>query len=153
MKKLFLFLTSLAGLAAIIVFASGCQDGTTSEITDFVGAGLAAFMNDEITEMYVDQTANPDLHGDFFDEDVLSEVRELVSTATFQKTDEPKHGNEPGSYVTPYIKFTSAESEYIFMIEGSTLCIIINGEKTYYNSNIRPEINNLISDIIEKEFS
>lgn len=152
MKKstLTAFLFILTVLVAFV--AVGCGDDS-SEITDFVGAGLAPFMNDEITGMYVDQTANPNLKGDFSDEEVLSELRELISTATFQETDKPKRGNEPGSHVAPYFKFMSAESEYVFKIEGDTLCIKVNGESKYYNSSIRPEVEELISDVIEKEFS
>lgn len=152
MKKSTLTAFLLVLTVFVSVTAVGCGD-EPSEITDFVGTGLAPFMNDEITGMYVDQTANPNLKGDFSDEEVVSELRELISTATFQETDPPKHGNEPGSYVTPYFKFTSAESEYVFMIDGDTLCIKINGESKYYNSSIRARVEQLISDVIEKEFS
>lgn len=152
MKKTTLTAFLLILSVFISVAALGCGDDS-SEITDFVGAGLAPFMNDEITGMYVDQTANPNLKGDFFDEEVLSELRELVSTATFQETDKPKRGNEPGSHVAPYFKFTSDESEYVFMIDGDTLCVQINGESKYYNSSIRAKVERLISDVIEKEFS
>lgn len=146
-----LFIVLLCALiASVVVNIITLRKCDRSRIMNVYDIGLGDLLNSEVKEMYVDEGSNPDLKGEFYDDGVIEDVREVLLSGCFQQASEPVIDSAPGSGVHPYFRFQTENVVYSLGIKGNVLSVTIDGEKQFYYTNVRHRIGKIINDAVKK---
>lgn len=125
----------------------------SGRIMDVYDIGLGALMNREPEEMYLDEGSNPELKGEFYDGNVLKDIREILLNGCYQSAPELVPDSAPGSDVCPLIRLKTADAVYSIAVKGGVLAVTIGGETKYYYTNITHRIGGIINDAAIREFA
>lgn len=106
--------------------------------------GLGYFFSDEMTKMHIMAACNPNWTGDFYDESVLIEFKEILSSATFQKGEKYEPSPDSVGDDGNSISFTSERTKYYFSLQGGTFEVTIGDETGYYYTNAYHDMSELI---------
>lgn len=157
MKKTIQFiLTIFAAVMSVVAVVLGIINLARSERYVIYGAydiGLNNFFYDDMTAMYVDEGHNPYLRGDFYDESVLTEFSNILSSATFQQGEKYESSSDELGGGSSWITFTSERATYCFSLQGGTLEVSIGDETYYYYTNAYHSISNMIYQTALSKFS
>lgn len=156
-KKIIPIITLIVSIVALSLSIVAIQQNKQYEILDAYDVGLANFLEGEVIGMYHGCT-NPTLRKEFFDENILQELRDALRQATFQEVKVNQHvkSNAPGSGYFSYLRFTTSENYYSFFVEQNVIELKINGvESNTYKSNVcylvRKIINKVQMSLINEE--
>lgn len=145
-------LVTVVSIVAIVFSSIAIATRNDQKILDAYQVGLKGFFEDNITRMYIDSGHNPNHMGEFSDEAVLNEMRSLLKTAVYQKTDPYKPDHKLGSDSFAYIEFDTNENKYYFSVAVNKLHISINTDSSYYNCNVSSLTKELINETLDALF-
>lgn len=152
MKKshIVLTITSIVlAVAALVVGIVAIVESRQKPITDAYQIGLGFFFEDTITEMYVDGGYSPNVIGNFYDETVLTKVRDIFKVGCFQEASGIKNIFDTGDTVTSIIVFTGQMAEYGFSFGNGLVRVRIDDSDTCYYTNIGYVMEKIILDVSE----
>lgn len=144
---------SCALLASVCITIITLRKSGSGRIMDVYDIGLGGLMNLEVEEMYLDEGSNPELKGEFYDENALKEIREILLNGCYQSAPEPALSSAPGSDVCPFIRLKTADAVYSIAVKGGVLAVTTGGETKYYATNISHRIGGIINDAAIREFA
>ncbi len=107
---------------------------------------------DDITATYVNEGSNPDLRGEFNDPELVEQALNILYSGCYQRGRRPKFNKSPGSGTFPFIRITTNKHTYGIAVFAEQLRISIDGESSYYYSNVNYEFWALIDEILETHF-
>ena len=121
-------------------------------IMDYHQVGLSSLINDDITEMFVDQGNDPDLQGVFSDEQFAQKICDVLKKGCYQACPRFNSNDAPGSHSHPFVRFTTESHTFAIVVFQEKVKISIDGSSEYYYSNISKELETIIYDILEEHF-
>ena len=145
---LIFILLSLILIASIVVNVVAINMIQTRHITNCIQIGLAPLINGNILEMYVDDQNNPYVDATVNDPEIIQAAIDILDSGCYQKCGPVPNGSAPGSNMFPYIRIQVDEHTYVIEVITDRICVVIDGQKQYYRSNIQHKMQQWIWDVL-----
>ena len=152
LKYFLIIITVCLLLVSVVMNIFAFQKIKSMRILGYIDIGMGKILNSDITKTYISVDDNPDKTGEFDNIEAVSSLFELLKTGCYQEAPTPKYSTAPGSYADPWMRIESDRTVFSIAVHGNVLSITVDGETTYYYSNIRTQIATLIQETAYSTF-